>query len=230
MPRWAGGVNLKAQEALEKKRIAKEEKKRLAEKKLEDSKWQEIDKNVKAALERKADAKLKIDQRNQRKAEVRQLTAKEDEQLSLLQTAYKAKKNTKGEENTKLCQAEIALRLLMSDDTKKKMQAYQTDTAKNESFIESNINQLARDKKKQEDAAFNSVAIASGLGDALNSLNADEIVIDKHPERRAKMMYMAFEKRIWPSLREEYPTSTRSQLKQLAFKQVKNSKTYNFKR
>lgn len=47
--------------------------------------------------------------------------------------------------------------------------------------------------------------------------HSDEV--DKHPEKRMKAAYLAFEEKMLPQLKAEYPTHRLSQLKQMLHKE-----------
>jgi hypothetical protein len=64
---------------------------------------------------------------------------------------------------------------------------------------------------------------ASGVDQALELLGADESKLDRHPERRMKSAYLAYEQRMMPILKQENPSLRLSQLNQLLQKEWKKS-------
>ena len=65
---------------------------------------------------------------------------------------------------------------------------------------------------------------ATGIDAALNLMSLTQSgEPDRHPERRAKAAYRAFEEREMPLMREDNPGLKRSQLKELIFKKWKKS-------
>ncbi|VDN16536.1 unnamed protein product [Dibothriocephalus latus] len=53
---------------------------------------------------------------------------------------------------------------------------------------------------------------------AQNKVAGDDAPTERHPEKRMKAVYMAYEEKVLPELRKENPGMRLSQLKQLAFK------------
>lgn len=95
-----------------------------------------------------------------------------------------------------------------------------------------NVNRIAREEaeKAQEEGVdlivgsllrFVSIVItfvASGIEEAIGSLSvAGEA--DRHPEKRMKALYTAYEEEWMARLKSEYPDLKRSQLKERIFKQ-----------
>jgi hypothetical protein len=64
---------------------------------------------------------------------------------------------------------------------------------------------------------------ASGVENALELLTVDSVKLDRHPERRMKSAFAAFEERMLPMLKQENPTLRLSQLKELLQKEWKKS-------
>jgi hypothetical protein len=64
---------------------------------------------------------------------------------------------------------------------------------------------------------------ASGVDQALELLGSDTTKLERHPERRMKSAYLAFEQRMMPILKQENPTLRLSQLNQLLQKEWKKS-------
>ena len=60
---------------------------------------------------------------------------------------------------------------------------------------------------------------ARSVEDAIAVLNVEGTPVDKHPEKRMKAAYSAFEERELPRLRQENPNMRLSQLKQLLKKE-----------
>lgn len=60
---------------------------------------------------------------------------------------------------------------------------------------------------------------ARSVEDAIAVLNVGETAVDRHPEKRMKAAYNAFEERELPRLKQENPNMRLSQLKQLLKKE-----------
>ena len=64
---------------------------------------------------------------------------------------------------------------------------------------------------------------ATGVENALELLNVDSVKLDRHPERRMKAAFTAFEERMLPILKQDNPSLRLSQLKELLQKEWKKS-------
>jgi hypothetical protein len=91
-----------------------------------------------------------------------------------------------------------------------------------------NENQRARDMHAADVAHYKGgVVVASGLDDALSKLSGGAInkaddgtgpAGDKHPEKRMKAAYAAYEELYFPALKAEHPTLKFTQIKDLLWK------------
>uniref|UniRef100_F1L8X6 Coiled-coil domain-containing protein 124 n=1 Tax=Ascaris suum TaxID=6253 RepID=F1L8X6_ASCSU len=64
---------------------------------------------------------------------------------------------------------------------------------------------------------------ARSVSEAIKVLSMESPTVDRHPEKRLKAAYQAFEERMLPRLKEEHPTFRLSQLKQLLKKEWQKS-------
>eukprot|EP00553_Chaetoceros_curvisetus_P008576 CAMPEP_0204614126 /NCGR_PEP_ID=MMETSP0717-20131115/1933_1 /ASSEMBLY_ACC=CAM_ASM_000666 /TAXON_ID=230516 /ORGANISM="Chaetoceros curvisetus" /LENGTH=261 /DNA_ID=CAMNT_0051626723 /DNA_START=50 /DNA_END=835 /DNA_ORIENTATION=+ len=64
---------------------------------------------------------------------------------------------------------------------------------------------------------------ASGMDQALNALSIGGGAVDEHPEKRMKALHKAFEERMMPQMKEEYPGLKRSQYIEKIFAMWKKS-------
>ena len=76
-----------------------------------------------------------------------------------------------------------------------------------------NPNLLMRERESQ------GIVDASTVDEAISVLSVKDPAVDKHPERRMKAAFAAFEERELPRLKEENPQLRLSQLKQLLKKE-----------
>lgn len=93
--------------------------------------------------------------------------------------------------------------------------------AKREQKVESQ----AEEKKPVQVLAASNIDDALDLMDHVKDSGSGEVgkarqsaAIERHPERRAKAAYVAFEERMLPQLKEENPTLRLSQLKEMLWK------------
>jgi len=90
--------------------------------------------------------------------------------------------------------------------------------------IQPNLNQINRDLVQEEEAKYGkgNVVHASGLDEVISALSISDQKEDKHPERRRKAAYKAFEEARMPTLRQDNPDLRYSQLKELLWKEWQN--------
>ncbi|KAL5104440.1 hypothetical protein TcWFU_003533 [Taenia crassiceps] len=191
------GTNTKSQEAREKKEAAKELQKAKQAKAEEDAYWEDNDKHVNRKLQRKREAKRL--EAIKKKQELRKL---HDEEMSSLQGAS-SKIQTSNP--NKLTQAQIAA-------ARERLNAQLASLAPKKEGenlpLTENPNRIADD-----------VIEARTVEDAIKALNVtSDSPTEKHPERRLKAAYLAYEEKMLPQLRKEYPGMRHSQLTQMIFK------------
>ncbi|XP_014670264.1 PREDICTED: coiled-coil domain-containing protein 124-like [Priapulus caudatus] len=206
MPKKFKGENSKAAVAKERKqaKLTEEKVKKLQAE--DDAYWADDDKHVARKQQRKEDQERKKQEAQQKKLEARQLLEEEDAKLKPTLTT--------GQYTAKVTRAQIqahAEKVAMQERLER------AKANKEESHIEKpldeNINRLTADGE-----AARTVAEAI----AVLSVN-DEPALDKHPERRVKAAYLAFEERRLPELKAENPSMRLSQLKQMLRKEWQKS-------
>ncbi|VDK33821.1 unnamed protein product [Taenia asiatica] len=194
------GTNTKSQEAREKKEAAKELQKAKQAKAEEDAYWEDNDKHVNRKLQRKDEKETKRLEAIKKKQELKKL---HDEEMSSLQGASA---KTQASNPNKLTQAQIAaarerLNAQLASLAPKK-------DAENLPPLTENPNRVADD-----------VIEARTVEDAIKALSiSGENPTEKHPERRLKAAYLAYEEKMLPQLRKEHPGMRHSQLAQMIFK------------
>ncbi|KRZ89591.1 Coiled-coil domain-containing protein [Trichinella sp. T8] len=218
MPKKWIGENSKAVAARNRKQEAQKIKQELQQKEIEDSLWQEHNKNVLKKLERKEDRERKKQEIAQRKQENRLLLEKEMEQL-------KGKCTTA----TKVTRASIAA---FQEKEKKKLPnkgkivilfriGYYVmqiiyNLAENKCVtlndLEKNVNHLTVEGEE-----------ARTVDDAIMILNDKMTKVDLHPEKRMRAAFAAFQERNLPLLKKENPTLRQSQLMQMLKKEWQKS-------
>lgn len=190
MPKKFKGENTKAVEARLRKnaqRQAEADKKLQAE---EDEYWKDDDKHVLKKQQRKDDKEKKRQEQLERKLESEKLL---DEEMSAIKSA-------KPPPPSKLTRAQIeGERELAHAAGTKPAEPLVTDLP-----LEVNVNQL--DIEGDE---------ARTVEDAIGVLSVNEPKVDRHPERRVKAAYAAYEQENLPRLKQENPNMRLSQLKQM---------------
>ncbi|CAH1723721.1 unnamed protein product [Aphis gossypii] len=190
MPKKFVGMNSKALEAKARKDAIKQEADAKKKKAIEDEFWKDDDKNAIKKQKRKEEKeKKKIDQ----------IEKKREAQL-LLETELSEIKTT--HINQKITRHQLMKELETPSNPKPQ------PILDEESSIEENLNRLTMHDEE-----------ARTVDEALNMLNPTQKLLDKHPEKRLKAAYTAFEAENLPRLRLENPSMRLSQVKQLMNKE-----------
>lgn len=207
MPKKFSGENSKAAAARARKNVAKQEANAKKRQEEEDALWRDDDKTNARKLQRKEEAERKRLEALQRKQENRLAHDTEMEQLAGKSTA-----------SVKVTQAAIAanlraeIRRREEEEKRAKLLRESRIEALKIEEIEENINRLEIDGE-----------VARSVTEAIAVLSDNNPVIDRHPEKRMKAAYAAFEERRMPCLKEEYPTFRLSQLRQVLKKEWQKS-------
>jgi hypothetical protein len=199
-------TNPKALEA----RARKEEKKTKEQedkiRREEDAKWKEDDSNVLKKLQRKEEQEKKKLEAAQKKAELRALYEEDMNKVVGKTTSTASVKISRAQIDKKL-EKERQQRLKEEQERqqleKKKLAVQELPT--------DNINRVDVEgaEARTVDEAIAVLSLSSGL----------DSEIDRHPEKRMKAAYSAFEELHLPRLKEENPNSRLSQLKQILKKE-----------
>ncbi|KAF4531493.1 hypothetical protein B566_EDAN004089 [Ephemera danica] len=197
MPKKFVGENSKAAAAKARKQAAKDEEISKKQKQLDDEYWKDDDKSLAKKQARKEEQERKKQEQLQKKAESKVLL---EEELSKIKIGGK-------QTIAKVTRAEIEAeaekrRLAAVAVVKKEPQTHI------EKPIEENVNRL-----KVEGLEARSVE------EAISVLGDTEAEVDRHPERRLKAAYAAFETERLAQLKAEHPNMRLSQVKQLLWKE-----------
>merc|ERR1712198_90905 len=204
MPKKFVGENSKAAAAKAKKKAEKADADRAKkEKEIEDAKWVDDDKGRAKKQARKDDAERKRLDALAKKKEREELAAAEDAAVTTQlnkKTGVAAVKVTRAQ-----IQAEAEKRESAARGAKQATPAVQTHLDKP---LEENLNRTDPN-----------IVNASNVEDAIAALSVKEEAVDKHPEKRMKAAYEAFEKERLPQLKAEKSNMRLSQLKQMMKKE-----------
>ncbi len=132
-----------------------------------------------------------------------------DRQLQEEEQTLKSGKVTSGP--SKVTRDDIRLRMEKEQAEKeraKAMEAKEKDATHLEGELEENVNRLNLDEGG-----------ARNVDEAIEVLKANDDGVDKHPERRMKAAYAAFEQERLPQLKQEYQNMRLSQIKQMLRKE-----------
>ncbi|XP_012260659.2 coiled-coil domain-containing protein 124 [Athalia rosae] len=193
MPKKFVGENSKAVAARARKAAVKDAEISKKAQEAEDKAWQDDDKQLQKKKQKQEEMEKKRLQQLEKKAEAKALLEKEMSSIKVggKQTA------------AKLTRAEIQA------ETERRNQAAQKKKEEEPELpLEENINRIVLDGET-----------AHGIDEALTVLGAKDSETDRHPEKRLKAAYTAFEERMMPLIKEQNPTLRLSQLKQILRKE-----------
>lgn len=214
MPKKFQGENTKSAEARARKAAQKNAEREQKEKAAEDAYWADDDKHVAKKQQRKDERETKRVEQLQKKKELQELHDKEMAALpgrsGSAAAAGVAARSAAAASSSKVTRAEIeAYRQRMATEAEAKAKAEQGSTVVvDEVPLEENVNRLAIDGDE-----------ARTVDEALRVLSSDGDADDKHPEKRVRAAWLAYEELNLPRLKLENPNLRLSQLKQLLKKQ-----------
>lgn len=206
MPKKFKGTNSKAEEARARKdavRLAEKERKQREE---EDKYWEDNDKHVMKKQQRKDDKERKRQEATERKIANQEALKAEESELPKPSSSVRAKMTV----------AEIQA------ERERKAVAAASATAKTKKADEDTSDILEENPNQQMAAllAAEGSVEARSVEDAIAVLNVSKTTLtDRHPEKRMKAAYNAFEERELPKLKTENPNMRLSQIKQLLKKE-----------
>ncbi|XP_028672419.1 coiled-coil domain-containing protein 124 [Erpetoichthys calabaricus] len=202
MPKKFQGENTKAAAARARKAEAKAEAECRKKQEQEDAFWRDDDKHVMKKEQRKDQKEKKRLEVLERKKETQRLLDEEDSKI-------KGRQTTAAKAPSKVTRAQIEETLRKeqeksNDETKEKTKSHL------DAPLEENINRIIPEEGTVE---------ARTIEDAIAVLSVADQLVDRHPERRMKAAFTAFEEVNMPRLKQENPNMRLSQLKQLLKKE-----------
>ncbi|ETN75485.1 hypothetical protein NECAME_12352 [Necator americanus] len=206
MPKKFATENTKATAARERKAAAKKDEQERKQKAVEDAYWADDDKLLNRKLQRKDEEERKRAEALRRKEENRKLAEAEMSELSSKAAGSQPQKVTRATIDSR---KELELRLQMEEEKRLKLAAEKIEVV---DHLEENLNQLEVGTES-----------ARTVSEAIQILGGSNEEIDKHPEKRMRAAYLAFEEAMLPKMKQEHPTYRLSQLKQLLKKEWQKS-------
>jgi len=201
------GENTKAVEARARKGNAMKEAEAKKQKEMDDAYWQDDDKQIARKQNRKQEKEMKKMETVTRKLANKQM-AEEELESAVPKSSQPA---------TKITQAQIA-----AENERREAAARKSGSGSGASSvpkaakpppIEENLNRLINPDEE-----------ARTVDEALRMLTvSDAPAVDRHPERRVKAAYAAFESVRMPQLKVENPSLRMSQLKQMMYAEWQKS-------
>ncbi|XP_026731757.1 coiled-coil domain-containing protein 124 isoform X1 [Trichoplusia ni] len=199
MPKKFAGENSKAVAARQRKENVKQEKDQKIKKMMEDAEWDDNDDKLKKKQQKKEEQEKKRLEQLQKKAEAKALLEKEMESLKAApKVAPPPPKITRAqiekmkEKSMKVEPVKVPSKVVVVDETP----------------LEENLNRIQLDGE-----------VAQTVDEAISILGEKGGDSDRHPEKRIKAAYTAFEETNLPILKAENPSLRLSQLKQMLKKE-----------
>ncbi|CAK9177890.1 unnamed protein product [Ilex paraguariensis] len=214
------GVNSKAEEARARKSATEAERKERDARQKEDQYWHEAEGNKSRAAKKREEESEKRAEAAARKAEARRLAEQEEKEIEKTMRKPDKKVNRVSIPVPKVTEAELQRRreeeqaaiLKRSEEAKKRQSRTAAEEEYERMVLVANTN---RD---------DSIIDAHTVEDAIAQMAVtDTLPVDKHPERRLKASFKAFEEAELPKLKEEKPGLTHTQYKDMIWKLWKKS-------
>uniref|UniRef100_A0A2M4APR2 Putative coiled-coil domain-containing protein n=1 Tax=Anopheles triannulatus TaxID=58253 RepID=A0A2M4APR2_9DIPT len=194
------GINPKAAEARERKADAKKAANEKAAKAAEDALWVDDDKQLAKKKKQKEEEERRKAEAARKKAETKALL--EQEMNSIKTTAkVSVQKITRSQIDAEVEKRNRAIETLGNHPPK-------TIAEPKVAPLEENLNRVMADTEVAQ-TIDQAIAVLSVGGDS---------AADRHPEKRMKAAYKAYEEEQLVRLKQEYPSLKLSQLKQMIFK------------
>ncbi|XP_023282315.1 coiled-coil domain-containing protein 124 [Seriola lalandi dorsalis] len=197
MPKKFQGENSKAATARARKAEAKAVADARKKKEEEDALWQETDKHVLKKEQRKDDKEKRRVELLERKKENQRLLDEENSRI-------KGKSQKEAGAGGKVTRAQIE-ETLLNEQLQEQQELKPKDKSHLETPLEENVNRVFPEEGTVE---------ARTVEDAIAVLSTGPEDLDRHPERRMKAAFLAYEEVNMPRLKKENPNMRLSQLKQ----------------
>ncbi|KAF9676204.1 hypothetical protein SADUNF_Sadunf09G0114200 [Salix dunnii] len=213
------GVNSKAEEARARKNALEAEKKSREVREKEEQYWREAEGSKSRAAKKREEESEKKAEAAARKAEARRLAEQEEKEL---EKAMKKpdKKANRVSIPVKVTEAEL----------RKRREEEQAEMAKKADEVKKRKDRTAEEEEYERMVLVSntnrddSIIEASSVEEAIAQISvADNLPVDRHPERRLKASFKAFEEAELPKLKEEKPGLTHTQYKDMIWKLWKKS-------
>ncbi|XP_014875137.1 coiled-coil domain-containing protein 124 [Poecilia latipinna] len=196
MPKKFQGENSKAATAKARKAEAKAVADAHKKKEEEDALWQETDKHVLKKEQRKDDKEKKRLELLERKKENQRLLDEENARI-------KGRAQREAAAGGKVTRAQI--QDVLQNEQQQELEMKPKEKSHLETPLEENINRVIAEEGSVE---------ARTIEEAISVLSTGPEDLDRHPERRMKAAFTAFEEANMPRLKMENPNMRLSQLKQ----------------
>uniref|UniRef100_A0A8C2NMI9 Coiled-coil domain-containing protein n=1 Tax=Capra hircus TaxID=9925 RepID=A0A8C2NMI9_CAPHI len=198
MPKKFQGENTKSAAARARRAEAKAAADAKKQKELEDAYWKDEDKHVMRKEQRKEEKEKRRLEQLERKKETQRLLEEEDSKL-------KGGKAPRAAASSKVTRAQI-------EETLRRDHQHKESPDPGGAWAHAGAALLP---EKREEGSVE----ARTIEDAIAVLSVTEEAVDRHPERRMRAAFTAFEEAQLPRLKQENPNMRLSQLKQMLKKE-----------
>ncbi|WVZ19025.1 hypothetical protein V8G54_006347 [Vigna mungo] len=214
------GVNTKAEAARARKSAAETERKEKETRQKEDQYWQEAEGSKSRAAKKKEEEAEKRADAAARRAEARRLAEQEEKELEKAMKKVDKKANRVSIPVPKVTEVELRRRR-EEEQAEAERKAEEVKKRQSRTAAEDEYERMVLVSNTNRD---DSIIEARSLDDAIAQMTiADNLPPDRHPERRLKASFKAFEEAELPKLKEEKPGLTHNQYKDLIWKLWKKS-------
>ncbi|KAF7841412.1 coiled-coil domain-containing protein 124-like [Senna tora] len=214
------GVNSKAEAARARKGAVEAERKDREVRDKEDQYWRDAEGSKSRAAKKREEEAEKKAEAAARRAEARRLAEQEEKEFDKSMKKPDKKANRVAIPVPKVTEAELRKR---REEEQAEMQK-KTEEAKKRQTRTAEEEEYERMVLVTNTNRDDSVIEARSVEDALAQMSVtDNLPVDRHPERRLKASFKAFEEAELPKLKEEKPGLTHNQYKDMIWKLWKKS-------
>lgn len=215
-------TNSKAEEARSRKMEAQTQKKVEEERQKQETFWKDAEGPLSKAEKKKSEDAMRRTEAAAKRAEAKKLAEQEENELAQYGKRVDKKATRVAMPVPKVTAAELAKR---KEEEQQQLQA-QAQAAKLRESRTAHEDEYERLVSVANSNRDDDIVDAHGLDTALaqmSSISAPELPADRHPERRLKASFKAFEEAEMPVLKQEKPGLTHTQYKDMLWKLWKKS-------
>ncbi|KAJ3689752.1 hypothetical protein LUZ61_018916 [Rhynchospora tenuis] len=215
------GVNTKAEAARARRSATESERKEKEARDKEEAYWRDAEGSKSRAAKKREEESEKRAEAAARRAEARKLAEQEQQQLEKLARKPNPKESRVSIPVPKVTAAELAKR---KEEEQQRLQREAEEAKKRQTRVadEEEYEKMVLVSNTNRD---DSIIEAHSVDDALAKMTIAEPALapDRHPEKRLKATFKAFEEVELPKLKEEKPGLTLNQYKDMIWKMWKKS-------
>ncbi|KAI4350238.1 hypothetical protein L6164_004711 [Bauhinia variegata] len=214
------GVNSKAEEARARKTAVESERKEREARDKEEQYWREAEGSKSRAAKKREEEAEKKAEAAARRAEARRLAEQEEKEIDKTLKKPDKKANRVSVPVPKVTEAELRRRR-EEEQAELQKKAEEAQKRQTRTAAEEEYEKMVLVTNTNRD---DSIIEARTVEDAIAQMViADNLPVDKHPEKRLKASFKAFEEAELPKLKEEKPGLTHTQYKDMVWKLWKKS-------